>query len=65
MTALPWIPQNLADELVGALHNTATYITHRPDHHDQLIAAVADRLGGVEMALLETLLAATQPEETP
>lgn len=58
MTGLPWSEQNAADELAGAITSIAGLLAHRPERHDQVIAAVVDQLDGVGVALLETLLVA-------
>jgi hypothetical protein len=64
VTALPWTEQNIVDDLAGALTAVSSYLAFRTDSEVRIVAAVADQLTGPDIALLETLLNAAQPEET-
>ncbi len=52
MTDLPWIEQNVVDELVGALHAVTSYCEFRPDSRKAIVEAIGARISGAERGLM-------------
>ncbi len=60
MTDLPWIEQNIVDELAGALHATSSYFQFKPEASERVTAAVVKRLGHHDATLVGGLWEAVQ-----
>lgn len=57
MADLSWQEEAIAAELAGALLSVASYCEFRPDRREDVRAAVAERIGAAEWALMSDLTA--------
>ncbi len=55
MTGLPWIEQNIVDELAGALHAVTSYSEFKPDRRQAIVEAIGARISGAERGLMQDL----------